>query len=64
VGGRAGLAVQDAYVYALNNGLRIAAVVALLGAVFSWLLIADRFTAHVEAPAPARADAERAFETA
>jgi MFS family permease len=64
VGGRAGLAVQDAHVYALNNGLRIAAVVALLGAVFSWLLIADRFTAHVEAPAPARADAERAFETA
>ena len=33
---------QDAYVYALNNGLRIAAVVAALGALVTWLLIADK----------------------
>jgi EmrB/QacA subfamily drug resistance transporter len=64
VGGRVGLAVQDAYVYALNNGLRIAAVVALLGAVLSWLLIADRVTAPAEDHAPAPAEAERALEAA
>jgi hypothetical protein len=46
--------VQDAFVYALNNGLRIGAAVAVLGAVLAWLLIADR------AEAPAEAGAEGA----
>jgi EmrB/QacA subfamily drug resistance transporter len=64
VGGRVGVAVEDAYVYALNNGLRIAAVVALLGAVLSWLLIADGVTAPADDPAHAPADAEPALETA
>jgi hypothetical protein len=51
VGGQVGSAVQDAYVYALNNGLRIAAVVAVVGALLAWMLIADR-------PAPAEVEAE------
>jgi MFS family permease len=62
VGGRAGSAVQDAYVYALNHGLRIGALVALAGALVSWLLIADRVQAPHEAGAEAAvaapADAE------
>jgi EmrB/QacA subfamily drug resistance transporter len=33
-------AVQQAFLYALNDGLRIGAVVALLGALLAWLLIA------------------------
>ena len=48
VDGRVGDAVQNAYVYALNDGLRIAAVVAALGALLTWMLIADK-------PAPAEA---------
>jgi hypothetical protein len=64
VAGRVRVAVEDAYVSALNNRLRIAAVVALLGAVLSWLLIADRVTAPAGAPASAPAVAERALETA
>jgi hypothetical protein len=32
-------AVQQAFLYALNDGLRIAAVVAALGAVVAWVLI-------------------------
>jgi hypothetical protein len=32
-------AVQNAFLYALNDSLRIAAVVALLGALVAWLLI-------------------------
>ena len=52
-GGQVGSAVQDAYVYALNNGLRIAAVVAVVGALLTWLLIADK-------PAPAEAEAVEA----
>jgi hypothetical protein len=50
--GRVGDAVQNAYVYALNNGLRIAAVVAALGALLTWMLIADK-PAPVEATEPA-----------
>jgi EmrB/QacA subfamily drug resistance transporter len=50
VGGQVGAAVQDAYVYALNNGLRIAAVVTVVGALLTWVLIADK-------PAPAEAEA-------
>jgi MFS family permease len=51
--GQVGDAVREAYVYALNNGLRIGAVVAALGAVVAWLLIADR----AEAPAEVGAEA-------
>jgi len=51
VGGDVGAAVSDAYVYALNNGLRIAAVVSAVGALLTWMLIADK-------PAPAEAAAE------
>jgi hypothetical protein len=47
VSGRAGEAVQSAFVFALNDGLRIAAVVAAVGALLTWLLIADK-----PAPAP------------
>ena len=50
-GGQVGDAVNQAYVYALNNGLRIGAAVAVLGAVLAWLLIADRAEAPAEAPA-------------
>ena len=32
-------AVQTAFLYALNDGLRIAAVIAALGAVAAWTLI-------------------------
>jgi EmrB/QacA subfamily drug resistance transporter len=50
--GQVGAAVREAYVYALNNGLRIGALVALVGAVVAWLLIADR----AEAPAEVGSD--------
>jgi hypothetical protein len=46
VSGQVGDAVQSAFVFALNDGLRIASVVAALGALLTWLLIADK-------PAPA-----------
>jgi EmrB/QacA subfamily drug resistance transporter len=46
--GPVGDAVQSAFVYALNDGLRLAAVVAAVGALITWLLIADK-------PAPALA---------
>jgi EmrB/QacA subfamily drug resistance transporter len=51
--GPVGDAVRQAYVYALNNGLRIGAAVAAIGAVVAWMLIADR----AEAPAEAGAEA-------
>jgi hypothetical protein len=51
VGGQVGSAVQDAFVYALDNGLRIAAVVSALGALLTWMLIADK-----SAVAPATAE--------
>jgi EmrB/QacA subfamily drug resistance transporter len=51
VSGPVGDAIQNAYVFALNDGLRIAAVVAAFGALLTWLLIADK-------PAPAPAVAE------
>jgi EmrB/QacA subfamily drug resistance transporter len=47
-GGKIGLALQDAYVSALNDGLRIAAGVTVLGAVLAFLLIADRVQAPAE----------------
>jgi MFS family permease len=52
VGGQVGDAVNQAFVYALNDGLRIGAAVAVLGALLAWLLIADR----AEAPAPVGAE--------
>jgi EmrB/QacA subfamily drug resistance transporter len=51
--GQAGDAVREAFVYALNNGLRIGAAVAAVGALVAWLLIADR----AEAPAEVGAEA-------
>jgi EmrB/QacA subfamily drug resistance transporter len=64
VGGQVGDAVQQAYVYALNDGLRIGAAVAVLGALLAWLLIADRAeapaTAAAEAGAPREAEPELA----
>ena len=51
VGGQVGDAVNQAFVYALNDGLRIGAAVAVLGALLAWLLIADR----AEAPGRGRA---------
>jgi EmrB/QacA subfamily drug resistance transporter len=52
VGGQVGSAVQDAYVYALNSGLRIASLVTVLGALLTWMLIADK-PAAAEATEPA-----------
>jgi hypothetical protein len=58
-GGRVGDAVNEAFVYALNNGLRIGAAVAVLGAVLAWLLIADRAETPAEVAAT-EADVRRA----
>jgi MFS family permease len=55
VGGQIGHAVQQAYVYALNDGLRIGAAITLLGALLAWLLIADRAVAPSEAGAESAA---------
>jgi EmrB/QacA subfamily drug resistance transporter len=51
VGGQVGDAVNQAFVYALNDGLRIGAAVAVLGALLAWLLIADRAEAPAEVEA-------------
>jgi hypothetical protein len=45
-------ASHRAFVYALQNGLRLGSAVALVGAVFAWALIANR-----PAPVPATATA-------
>jgi EmrB/QacA subfamily drug resistance transporter len=64
VGGQVGDAVQQAFVYALNTGLRIGAAVTVLGALLAWLLIADKAEAPSEAgaetagPGPAEAPPE------
>jgi EmrB/QacA subfamily drug resistance transporter len=42
VTGRTATALQDAFVYALNNGLRIGAAVALLGAILAYAMIEPR----------------------
>jgi EmrB/QacA subfamily drug resistance transporter len=47
-------ATHVAYVYAVQNGLRLGAAVALLGSILAWLLVAPR----AQALAPARAAAE------
>jgi hypothetical protein len=53
--GRTASALQDAFVYALNDGLRVGAAVALAGAVLAFVLIEPkRETAPAEAvPLPA-----------
>jgi hypothetical protein len=56
VGGDVGRAAADAFVSALNSGMQLAAAFTVLGAVLTWLLIADR-------PAPAQA-AEPASDAA
>jgi EmrB/QacA subfamily drug resistance transporter len=47
-------AVMSAFLYALNDGLRIAALMALVGAVAAWLLIDKR----IPSPVPAETQAE------
>ena len=67
VGGQVGDAVNQAFVYALNDGLRIGAAVAVLGALLAWLLIADRAEAPAEVAATdvvQRAEAEAALAEA
>jgi hypothetical protein len=44
-------AVQRAFLYALNDGLRIAAVVSALGALVAWLLIDKGVPRRAVAPA-------------
>jgi hypothetical protein len=58
--GRTGDALNHAFVYALNNGLRVGAAVALVGAVVAFVLIEPkRATATAEsAPLPATPSAE------
>jgi EmrB/QacA subfamily drug resistance transporter len=51
--GPVGDAVREAFVYSLNNGLRIGAAASVAAAIVAWLLIADR----AEAPAEAGAEA-------
>jgi EmrB/QacA subfamily drug resistance transporter len=53
IGGRVGDAVQQAYVYALNDGLRIASVIAALGALFAWALVSDEVPARDRRPVEA-----------
>jgi len=60
VGGRIGAAVQDAFVASLNDGLRIASALTLVGALAAWLLIADRVKAPAESDAEAGAEAAAA----
>jgi MFS family permease len=53
-------ASQQAFVYALQSGLRLGAAVALLGAVLAWTLVGRRLeasTAPAQAPAPSRGQA-------
>jgi EmrB/QacA subfamily drug resistance transporter len=58
--GHTATALQDAFVYALNDGLRIGALVALAGAVVAFVLIEPRRTAVAAEtePLPATAAAE------
>jgi EmrB/QacA subfamily drug resistance transporter len=46
-------ATHEAYVYALQYGLRVGAAVALLGAVLAWVLVASRAQAMVPGGVPA-----------
>jgi EmrB/QacA subfamily drug resistance transporter len=53
-------AVQQAFLYALNDGLRIAAVVAAVGALVAWLLIDKGVPARATAATAPEAEAELA----
>jgi EmrB/QacA subfamily drug resistance transporter len=50
--GTAGDAAREAFVYALNNGLRLAALVAVVGAAIAWWLIAPKPRADVKQEVP------------
>jgi EmrB/QacA subfamily drug resistance transporter len=56
--GRTTSAVQDAFVYALNNGLRFGALFALLGAVLAFVLIESKPKTAVAETEPLRATPE------
>jgi EmrB/QacA subfamily drug resistance transporter len=49
VPGAIGDAARDAFLYALNDGLRISGAVAVLGSGLAWLLIDKRVPAHAHA---------------
>ena len=51
-GGPIGDALREAYVYALNGGLRLGAALAVLGAVLAWLLIARGVPTRAAAAVP------------
>jgi MFS family permease len=55
-------AVREAYVYALNSGLRVGALVALVGAGLAWWLIADDVAVHQAAREAAAEDKRAAAE--
>lgn len=57
-------AVQQAFLFALNDGLRIAAVVAALGALVAWLLIDPAVPARKPVGAAAEAEAGPGAELA
>jgi EmrB/QacA subfamily drug resistance transporter len=50
-----GHAAQQAFLYALNNGLRIGAAVAAVGAVLAWALIDSRVPVHAAQAEPVEA---------
>jgi amino acid transporter len=52
-------ASQQAFVYALQYGLRLGAVVALIGAVLAWVLVAPRSAAARAQDADARSASTR-----
>jgi hypothetical protein len=58
--GRTGDALNHAFVYALNDGLRVGAAVALVGAVIAFVLIEPRSARALaeSAPLPATPSAE------
>jgi hypothetical protein len=49
-------AVQQAFLFALNDGLRIAAVVSAIGALVAWLLIDPAVPSRQPAGSPAEAE--------
>jgi EmrB/QacA subfamily drug resistance transporter len=55
---------QRAFVYALQNGLRLGSAVALLGALLAWALVGRREAPDPHAPAIARAEREQPIGTA
>jgi hypothetical protein len=59
--GRTGDVAREAFVYALNNGLRLAALIALVGAAVAWWLIVPKPAPEAETEvAPVEAMAELA----